>query len=44
VEKKAMKETAEGVIGFDDSSSSEETPNSVAKTLRPSLAAKFIEK
>jgi hypothetical protein len=30
-----MKATAKGVIGLDDSSSSEETPNSVAKTLRP---------
>ena len=32
--RKAIKETVDGVIGVEDSSSSEETPNSVAKTTR----------
>jgi hypothetical protein len=35
VEKKAMNAIAEGVTGLDDSSSSEQTPKSVAKALRP---------
>ena len=32
--RKAIKETIDGVIGLEDSSSSEETPNSIAKTTR----------
>jgi hypothetical protein len=35
VPNKSMRATMEGVIGVYDESSSEETPNSVAKTTRP---------